>query len=31
MEDVYISYEKIIWTWEPDGIEYEDAWSGLES
>lgn len=31
MEDVYISYEKIIWTWEPDGIEYEDAWSGLDS
>ncbi|MCP4075386.1 MAG: Hcp family type VI secretion system effector [Gammaproteobacteria bacterium] len=31
MEDVHISYEKIIWTWEPDGIEYEDAWSGLES
>jgi len=26
MEDVYITYEKIIWTWEPDGIEYEDAW-----
>lgn len=31
MEDVYIAYEKIIWTWEPDGIEYEDAWSGIES
>ncbi len=26
MEDVSIAYEKIIWTWEPDGIEYEDAW-----
>ncbi len=26
MEDVSISYEKIIWTWEPDGIEFEDAW-----
>lgn len=26
MEDVSISYEKIIWTWEPDGIEYEDSW-----
>lgn len=26
MEDVSLSYEKIIWTWEPDGIEYEDAW-----
>ncbi len=31
MEKVHIAYEKIIWTWEPDGIEYEDAWSGLES
>ena len=26
MEDVSLSYEKIIWTWEPDGIEYEDPW-----
>ena len=26
MEDVSFSYEKIIWTWEPDGIEFEDAW-----
>lgn len=26
MEDVSIIYEKILWTWEPDGIEYEDAW-----
>jgi type VI secretion system secreted protein Hcp len=31
MEEVHISYEKIIWTWELDGIEYEDAWSGLET
>jgi type VI secretion system secreted protein Hcp len=31
MEDVHISYEKIIWTWEPDGVEFEDAWSGVES
>lgn len=31
MEDVHISYEKIIWTWEPDGIEFEDAWSGVDS
>ena len=29
MEDVSIAYEKIIWTWEPDGIEYEDVW-GVE-
>ena len=26
MEDVSIAYESIIWTWEPDGIEYEDTW-----
>jgi type VI secretion system secreted protein Hcp len=26
MEDVSIIYEKIIWTWELDGIEYEDEW-----
>ncbi len=26
MEDVCFIYEKILWTWEPDGIEYEDAW-----
>lgn len=26
MEDISLSYEKILWTWEPDGIEYEDAW-----
>jgi type VI secretion system secreted protein Hcp len=26
MEDVSIAYEKIIWTWEPDGIEFEDQW-----
>ena len=26
MEDLSISYEKIIWTWVPDGIEFEDAW-----
>lgn len=29
MEDVYMSYEGITWTWEPDGIEYEDTWGGL--
>ena len=27
MEDVSFSYEKIIWTWVPDGIEAEDSWS----
>lgn len=26
MEDLSIAYESIIWTWEPDGIEYEDTW-----
>ncbi|RLA97091.1 MAG: type VI secretion system tube protein Hcp [Deltaproteobacteria bacterium] len=26
MEDVSFTYKKIIWTWEPDGIESEDSW-----
>lgn len=26
MEEVYFSYEKIIWTYEPDGVEAEDSW-----
>ncbi len=26
MEDVSYTYTKIIWTWEPDGIETEDSW-----
>ncbi|MNS82421.1 Major exported protein [compost metagenome] len=26
MEDVELTYEKIVWTWEPDGIESEDSW-----
>ena len=25
MEDVSLTYEKIVWTWEPDGIEAEDS------
>jgi len=29
MEDVSIVYEKIIWTWELDGIEYEDAFGEM--
>jgi type VI secretion system secreted protein Hcp len=29
MEDVSIAYEKIIWTWEPDGVEYEDSWGEI--
>jgi len=29
MEDISIAYEKIIWTWEPDGIEYEDTWGQM--
>ncbi len=31
MEDVSFSYEKIIWTWVPDGIEAEDSWSAPKS
>ena len=27
MEKVSFTYEKIIWTWEPDGIEADDAWA----
>ncbi|KML54605.1 type VI secretion protein [Burkholderia cepacia] len=27
MEDVSFTYEKITWTYEPDGIEAEDSWS----
>jgi type VI secretion system secreted protein Hcp len=26
MEDIGITYEKIVWTWVPDGIEAEDSW-----
>lgn len=26
MEEVSFTYRKIIWTWEPDGIESEDDW-----
>jgi len=26
MEKISFTYEKIIWTWQPDGIEAEDAW-----
>ena len=26
MEEVSFSYEKIVWTYEPDGIEAEDDW-----
>lgn len=27
MEKVSFTYEKIIWTWQPDGIEAEDSWA----
>ena len=26
MEDIGMTYEKIVWTWVPDGIESEDSW-----
>jgi len=26
MEDVSFTYSKIIWTWEIDGVEAQDAW-----
>lgn len=27
MEQVSFTYSKIVWTWEPDGIEAEDSWT----
>ena len=26
MEEVSFTYDKVKWTWEPDGIEAEDSW-----
>ena len=26
MEELAFTYKKIMWTWEPDGIESEDSW-----
>lgn len=31
MEEVSFSYEKIVWTYEPDGIESEDDWKSPKS
>lgn len=31
MEEVSFSYEKIVWTYEPDGVEAEDDWSKPKS
>ncbi len=31
MEEVFFSYEKIVWTYEPDGIESEDDWKSPKS
>lgn len=31
MEDIGLTYEKIVWTWEPDGIEAEDSWLAPKS
>ena len=31
MEEVSFSYEKIVWTYEPDGIEAEDDWKSPKS
>lgn len=31
MEEVSFSYEKIVWTYEPDGIEAEDDWNTPKS
>lgn len=29
MEDVSFTYEKIVWVWELDGIEFEDQWGEM--
>lgn len=29
MEDMSFTYEKVIWSWEPDGIEFEDVWGEM--
>jgi type VI secretion system secreted protein Hcp len=31
MEEVSFSYEKMVWTYEPDGIEAEDDWNAPKS
>ena len=31
MEDVAFTYEKITWTFDPDGIEAEDSWLAPKS
>jgi len=31
MEDVSFTYEKITWTFDPDGIEAEDSWLAPKS
>lgn len=31
MEDIAFTYEKICWTFEPDGIEAEDSWLAPKS
>ena len=31
MEEVSFTYEKIVWTWVPDGIEAEDDWAAPKS
>jgi type VI secretion system secreted protein Hcp len=27
MEELALTYRKIIWTWEADGIASEDSWA----
>jgi len=31
MEKISFTYGKIIWTWQPDGIEAEDSWKAPKS
>ena len=30
LEEVYFAYEKITWTWIPDGTEFVDSWKRSE-
>lgn len=27
MEEISFTYNKIVWTWEPDGVEAQDSWA----
>jgi type VI secretion system secreted protein Hcp len=31
MEEVSFTYRKVMWRWEPDGVESEDDWRAPKS